>query len=69
MFDKEPQKSNTMKQSEQALALCEKRNRAIRAKYDELLKQNRWSQSEIYYQLSEQFYLLERQIQYIIRGK
>lgn len=58
-----------MKTSEQALALREKRNRAIRAKYDELLKQNRWSQSEIYYQLSEQFYLLERQIQYIVHGK
>ena len=58
-----------MKTSKQALALREKRNRAIRAKYDELLKQNRWSQCEIYYQLSEQFYLLERQIQYIVHGK
>ena len=58
-----------MKTSEQALALREKRNRAIRAKYDELLKQNRWTQSEIYYQLSEQFYLLERQIQYIVHVK
>ena len=58
-----------MKTSEQALALREKRNRAIRAKYDELLKQNRWTQSEIYYQLSEQFYLLEQQIQYIVHGK
>lgn len=58
-----------MKQSEQALALREKRNRAIRAKYDELLKQNRWTQSEIYYQLSEQFYLLERQIYRIVHKK
>ena len=58
-----------MKQSEQALALREKRNRAIRAKYDELLKQDRWSQSEIYYQLSEQFYLLERQIYRIVHKK
>lgn len=58
-----------MKTSEQALALREKRNRAIRAKYDELLKQNRWSQSEIYYQLSEQFYLLERQIYRIVHKK
>ena len=58
-----------MKSSEQALALREKRNRAIRAKYDELLKQNKWSQGEIYYQLSEQFYLLERQINFIVHGK
>ena len=58
-----------MKQSEQALALREKRNRAIRAKYDELLKQDRWPQSEIYYQLSEQFYLLERQIYRIVHKK
>lgn len=58
-----------MKTSEQALALREKRNRAIRAKYDELLKQNRWTQSEIYYQLSEQFYLLERQIYRIVHKK
>lgn len=58
-----------MKLSEQALALREKRNKAIRAKYDELLMQKRWTQSEIYYQLSEQFYLLERQISYIVHGK
>ena len=58
-----------MKTSEQALALREKRNHAIRAKYDEMLKENRWSQSDIYYQLSEQFYLLERQIQRIVHQK
>ena len=57
-----------MKISPEALALREKRNAAIRAAYDELNRQQKWSQSEIYAQLSDRFYLLERQLQYIVRG-
>ncbi len=57
-----------MKSSPEASALREKRNAAIRAAYNELNKQQKWSQSEIYAQLSDRFFLLERQLQYIIRG-
>ena len=42
-----------MKTSPEALALREKRNAAIRAAYDELNRQQKWSQSEIYAQLSD----------------
>lgn len=57
-----------MKTSDQALALRQKRDEAIRAAYRELNKQQKWSQGEIYAKLSDRFYLLERQLQYIVRG-
>ena len=64
-----------MKMSEEALALRQKRNRAIKAAFNELKKekneqnQQKWSFTEMYILLSEQFYLLPRQIQRIINGK
>ena len=57
-----------MKLSEEALALRKKRDEAIRTAYWELNKQQKWSQTQIYDQLSERFFLLERQLQYIVRG-
>ena len=57
-----------MKTSKQALALRQKRDEVIRAAYTELNKQQKWSQGEIYHQLSDRFFLLERQLQYIVRG-
>ncbi len=55
-----------MKLSEEALALRQKRDKAIRASYDELLKNPKLSQAQIYHLLSEQYFLLERQLYRII---
>ena len=55
--------------SEEALALREKRNKEIRKMYERLNKLQKYSQAEIYYKLSQRFYLLERQIYSIIHQK
>lgn len=57
-----------MKTSMEALALREKRNAAIRAMYDEMNKEQKWTQAEIYHRLSERFYLLERHLHNIVNG-
>ena len=58
-----------MKLSEEALALYKKRDQAIRAAYDELIKNPKLSQAQIFHLLSERFYLLERQLYRIVYGK
>ena len=58
-----------MKLSEEALALYKKRDQAIRAAYDELNKNPKLSQAQIFHLLSERFYLLERQLYRIVYGK
>lgn len=55
-----------MKTSMEAWVLREKRNAAIRAKYEEMNKEQKWTQAEIYHRLSERFYLLERQLHNIV---
>ena len=57
-----------MKTSMEAWALREKRNAAIRAKYEEMNKEQKWTQAEIYHRLSERFYLLERHLHNIVNG-
>jgi hypothetical protein len=58
-----------MKLSEEAVALYQRRDRVIRARYDELNKTQQYSQAQIYHMLSEQFFLLERQLYRIVNGK
>jgi len=58
-----------MKISEEALALRQKRKKDMKAMYDRLNKQQKYTQSQIYHLLSERFYLLDRQIQYILHDK
>ncbi len=58
-----------MRQSEEAIALRKRRDEAIRMKYDELYKEQKYSQEDIFHLLSEQFFLLRRQLQVIIFGK
>lgn len=58
-----------MKLSQEALALYQRRDQVIRDKYDELNKTQKYSQAKIYHLLSEQFFLLERQLYRIVNGK
>lgn len=58
-----------MKLSQEALALYQRRDKVIRDKYDELNKTQKYSQAQIYHLLSEQFFLLERQLYRIVNGK
>ena len=58
-----------MKLSDEALALYQRRDNVIRDKYNELNKLQQYSQSQIYHMLSEQFFLLERQLYRIVNGK
>lgn len=58
-----------MKLSEEAIALYKKRDQAICAAYDELNKNPKLSQAQIYHLLSERFFVLERQLYRIINGK
>ena len=58
-----------MKLSAEALALYQKRDKAIRAAYHELNKNHKLSQAQIYHLLSERFFLLERQLYRIVMRK
>lgn len=58
-----------MKLSEEALALYQRRDQVIRNKYNELNKTQQYSQAQIYHLLSEQFFLLERQLYRIVNRK
>lgn len=58
-----------MKLSEEALALYQRRDKVIRDKYNELNKTQKYSQAQIFHMLSEQFFLLERQLYRIVNGK
>lgn len=58
-----------MKLSQEALALYQRRDKVIRDKYDELNKTQKYSQAQIFHLLSEQFFLLERQLYRIVNGK
>ena len=57
-----------MKNSKEALALREKRNSDIRAAYWQLRKLQTMRETDINEELSTRFYLLPRQLQYIVRG-
>lgn len=58
-----------MKRSDEALALYQKRDEAIREAYQELNKNHKLSQAQIYHRLSERFFILERQLYRIVMGK
>ena len=58
-----------MKLSDEAMDLYQRRDKVIRDKYNELNKLQQYSQSQIYHMLSEQFFLLERQLYRIVNGK
>lgn len=63
------QNFKTMKLSDEALDLYQRRDKVIRDKYNELNKLQQYSQSQIFHMLSEQFFLLERQLYRIVNGK
>ena len=51
-----------MKRSEETKALYEERDKAVRTMYEELNKEQKYSQAEIYYLLSKRFFLLDWQL-------
>ena len=58
-----------MKRSEEAKALYEERDKAVRTMYEELNKEQKYSQAEIFFLLSKRFFLLERQLYRIVNKK
>ena len=62
-------KVQKMKRSEEAKALYEERDKAVRTMYEELNKEQKYSQAEIFFLLSKRFFLLERQLYRIVNKK